>query len=93
MATVNTSVSLNADTVTQAQSLFADLGLDLSTAIEMFLRQSVREQRIPFEVSRKIPNAETVAAMREVEEMKAHPENYKGYASFQELLDEVLNDA
>ena len=93
MATVNTSVSLNADTVAQAKSLFADLGLDLSTAIEMFLRQSVREQRIPFEVSRRIPNAETVAAMQEVEEMKAHPENYKGYSSFQELLDEVLNDA
>ena len=40
-----------------------------------------------------IPNAETVAAMQEVEEMKTNPENCKGYASFQELLREILNDA
>ena len=40
-----------------------------------------------------IPNAETVAAMQEVEDMKARPENYKGYASFQDLLQEILNDA
>ena len=41
----------------------------------------------------EIPNAETVAAMEEAEELKAHPENCKGYPSFQELLDEVLSNA
>ena len=44
-------------------------------------------------MAREIPNAETVAAMQEVEEMKAHPENCKGYASFQDLLREILNGA
>ena len=39
-----------------------------------------------------IPNAETVAAMQEVEGIKARPENYKGYSFFQELLREILND-
>lgn len=93
MATGTTSVSLNADSVRQAQSLFADFGLDLSTAIEMFLRQSVREQRIPFEVKSNIPNSETKAALEEIAEMRAHPEKYQSYSSFQELLDEVLHDA
>lgn len=93
MATATTTVSLNADTAKQATSLFADFGLDLSTAIEMFLRQSIREQRIPFEVKSNVPNSETKAALEEIKEMREHPERYKTYASFQELLDEVLNDA
>ena len=93
MATATTSVPLNEDIVKQAKSLFADFGLDVSTAIEMFLRQSVREQRIPFEVRNNVPNAETKAALEEIAEMRTHPEKYKSYSSFQELLDEVLNDA
>ena len=93
MATATTSVPLNEDIVKQAKSLFADFGLDVSTAIEMFLRQSVREQRIPFEVRNNVPNAETKAALEEIAEMRMHPEEYKSYSSFQELLDEVLNDA
>lgn len=88
MAAKTTSVSLNADAVRQAEGLFADFGLDLPTAIELFLRQSVREQRIPFD----IPNPETRAALEEISEMRAHPENYKSYSTFQELLDEVLHD-
>lgn len=88
-----TNVPLNEDTVKQAQILFADFGLDISTAIEMFLRQSVREQRIPFEVRNNIPNPETKAALDEIAEMRAHPEKYKSYSSFQEALNEVLNDA
>ena len=93
MATATTSVPLNEDIVKQAKSLFADFGLDVSTAIEVFLRQSVREQRIPFEVRNNVPNAETKAALEEIAEMRTHPEKYKSYSSFQELLDEVLNDA
>lgn len=40
-----------------------------------------------------IPNAETHAALEEVRNMEANPEKYKGYHSFRELLDEVLEDA
>ena len=39
------------------------------------------------------PNAETIAALDEAERMKSHPEQYKRYDSFDELLDEVLCDA
>ena len=40
-----------------------------------------------------IPNPETKAALDEIAEMKAYPEKYKSYSSFQEVLDEVLIDA
>lgn len=39
------------------------------------------------------PNAETKAALEEIKEMRANPEKYKSYASFQELLDEIPYDA
>lgn len=89
MAKVSTSISIDADVKTKAQELFADLGMDLSTAINIFLRQAIRENSIPFTIQRETPNADTVAALREAEEMAKHPENYKRYSTFAELLREV----
>ena len=93
MAKGSTNIWLEADLKKSAQELFADFGLDLTTAITMFLKQAVREQRIPFEIKRDIPNQQTIAALAEYEEMKQHPEKYKRYSTFQEALDEVLTDA
>lgn len=84
MAKVSTNISIDADVKTEAQKLFADLGLDLSTAINIFLRQAVREEGIPFEITREVPNAETIAAIEEGRRM-AHDPNAKSYASVEEL--------
>lgn len=81
MTTLNIRVDENLKK--QASELFADLGLDMSTAVNMFLRQSVMRDGIPFEVVR--PNAETLAAIAELEAMKAHPEAYKRYSNLDEM--------
>ena len=93
MAKVSTNISLDAALKKSAQELFADLGMDLTTAVTLFLKQSVREQGLPFAVTRAMPNAETRAALSEYAAMREHPEQYKRYASFREVLDEVLEDA
>lgn len=93
MAKVSTNIGLDAELKKSAQELFADFGMDLTTAITLFLKQSVREQRIPFEIRRVQPNAQTLTALAEYEEMKQHPEKYKRYSTFQEALDEVFEDA
>ena len=93
MAKVSTSISIDADVKAQAQALFADFGLDLSTAINIFLRQSIRENCIPFTIQREVPNADTVAAMKEAEEMAKNPSAYKRYSSFSDQLREVEADA
>ncbi len=93
MAKVSTNITIDADVKAKAQELFSDLGLDLSTAINIFLRQAIRENALPFNVYREVPNADTIAAMKEVEEIKRHPENYKRYHSFNDALKEVLSDA
>lgn len=93
MARTSTIISLDPQLKHDSQELFADLGLDLSTAITLFLKQSLRVQGLPFAVTRENPNAETIAAMNEYYEMKAHPEKYKRYSSFKDAMDEVLTNA
>ncbi len=93
MAKISTNISLDSDLKKASQELYSDLGLDLSTAITIFLKQSLRVQGLPFAVARENPNAETVAAMNEYYEMKAHPEKYRKYSSFRDAMSEVLADA
>jgi len=52
VAKVSTNVSIDAETKARAQELLADLGMDLSTAVNIFLRQMVYEKAIPFEIRR-----------------------------------------
>ena len=67
MAKVSTNITIDADVKKQAQELFADLGLDLSTAINIYLKKAVAEQGIPFEVTREEPNAVTAKAIADSE--------------------------
>ena len=61
--------------------------MDLSTAVTIFLKQSLRVQGVPFSITREVPNAETAAALEEYQAMKSHPERYKRYASFRDAMD------
>ena len=92
MSKVSTNLSLDAELKRDEQELYADLGMDLSTAVTIFLKQSLRVQGVPFSITREVPNAETVAALEEYQAMKSHPERYKRYASFRDAMDEVLSD-
>ena len=58
--TTNISIRIDADLKAQADALFADLGMNLSTAFNIFVRQCIRERRIPFEISLNQPNKEAV---------------------------------
>ena len=72
----------------EAEALFNDLGLDMSSAITMFLRCAIDHDGIPFEIKRPPYNVQTRAALNEYEEMKKNPDKYKRYDSFDEIRDE-----
>lgn len=93
MSTTNINVRVDSDLKKSAEALFTDLGLNMSTAITMFLKSAVSHDGIPFDVKRMTPNAETKAALAEYEAMKKNPSAYKRYSSFNSLMDEVLKDA
>lgn len=67
MAKVSTNITIDAEVKKQAQELFADLGMDLSTAINIYLKKALAEQGIPFEVTREVPNAVTAKAIADSE--------------------------
>lgn len=67
MAKVSTNITIDAEVKKQAQQLFADLGMDLSTAINIYLKKALAEQGIPFEVTREVPNAVTAKAIADSE--------------------------
>lgn len=66
----------------QATSILADCGLNLSDAYRLFLKQVVRHGGLPFEV--KVPNVETIQAMKEVIELSAKPGK-----NIYEMIDEL----
>ncbi len=72
----------------QADALFAELGMNLSTAFNIFVRQSIREGRIPFDISLNQPNRETIAAMLEAER-NTKDRSVKGYSDLNELFKEL----
>lgn len=83
--TTNISIRMDADLKAQADALFVELGMNLSTAFNIFVRQSLREGRIPFAISLNQPNQETVAAMLEAERIAKDP-SVKGYSDLDELF-------
>ena len=86
--TTNINIRMDSDLKTQADALFAELGMNLSTAFNIFVRQSLREGRIPFEVSLNTPNRDTVAAMLEAERIAKDP-SVKGYTDMDALFAEL----
>lgn len=90
MATTNITIRMDEELKKQAEDLFSDLGLSITTAFIAFTKQAIREQRIPFILSRNVPNADTIAAIDEVEKMKLNPQDYKGYTDVDEMMRELL---
>ncbi len=85
MATTKINVNTDVETKEQAQKLLHEMGLDMTTAINIYLKRIILEKGIPFEVSVKTPNPVTLSAMEEVEEMEKNPAAYKSYNSISAL--------
>lgn len=89
LAKVNTTLTIDSDIKQKSQEFLSELGLDLSTAFGIFLRQMLWQQAIPFDISRAVPNADTLEAIKEAEEFKAHPEKFKRYSDFAQAVADI----
>ncbi|MDR0837495.1 MAG: type II toxin-antitoxin system RelB/DinJ family antitoxin [Propionibacteriaceae bacterium] len=87
MTATTVNIRMDADLKKKAEDLFSDLGLNMTSALTMFLKQAVRTQGIPFEVTRQ-PNAQTLAAMKEAERIARDPA-VRGYDDLDELLSDL----
>ena len=59
MATTNINIRVDSELKQSAEELFNDLGLNMSSAITMFLKSAVSHDGIPFELKRNAPNTKT----------------------------------
>mgnify|MGYP002516090157 FL=1 len=77
MPTKNFSVRLDSDLKKQAEAIYGELGISLTTAINVFLRKSVAVGGFPFDVRLDKPNKETVLALQEADRISKDT-NVKG---------------
>ena len=88
MATVPTQVRIDENLKKQAVELFGQLGMDLSSAMNIFLRQCVLRGGLPFSVELPKYNAEVIDAMEEAKRISKDSET-KRYKSFSEALGDL----
>lgn len=69
MANTSMNIRMDADVKRQAEALFSEIGINMTTAINIFLKQSIRENGIPFELKINQPNAITLEAINEGEKI------------------------
>ena len=84
MASTNLNIRTDRDIKEQAEQIFNELGLSLSTAINMFLRTAIRENGIPFSLKLEEPNEITAAAIEEGRRIANDP-SVRGYHSIEDL--------
>lgn len=93
MANITTAINVNVptDVKEEATMLFNSLGLNMSTAINMFLKKAIYERGIPFEV-KQLPSKEFTEALKELDYMENHLEEYKVYHDVDKMFKDILNE-
>lgn len=86
--TTNFSVRMDSDIKKECEALYGELGINLTTAINVFLRQSLRAGGFPFDVRLEQPNKETIVALLDAERISRDP-SVKRYSDVEEALKEL----
>lgn len=84
MATTPTQIRVDSEIKKEASTIFSALGLDMSSAVNLFLHQCVLHGGLPFSVEIPQYNKKTLEAMAEAKKISADP-NVKGYSTMEEL--------
>ena len=84
---MNTNLNIRTDKEVKenAEKIFSELGISMTTAVNMFLRQTIRFGGIPFEL-KVTPNAETISAIEEGRKI-ARDKSVKGYNDMESLIE------
>lgn len=91
MAVTNITMRIDEELKTQLQELVSNLGMDMTTFFTLSAKQAVREQGIPFDITMRVPNSETMEAIEEVKAMKKDPSVGKMYTDVDDMMKELLD--
>ena len=73
MARTNLNIRTDKAIKDQAEMIFNELGLNMTTSVNMFLRATIREHGIPFELKLEVPDDTTATAIEEGKKMLNDP--------------------
>lgn len=93
MAQATINLRMDADLKHELEAVCKEMGMSLTTAFTIFAKKVARERRIPFEISApEVPNAETMAALQESEDILSGKVPAKTYNSASELIREAQEE-
>ncbi len=94
MASKTSKININVDTKIkeEATAILKDLGLNMSTFINMALIQVVKRNGVPFEIVNPTPSKELLEALAEADEMINNPQKYPRYKNWDDLKESLLSD-
>lgn len=84
MSSTNLNIRTDKEIKDQAEYIFNELGLNMTTAVNIFLRTTIRENGLPFSLTLEVPNEKTVDAIEKGRRI-AHDSSVKGYTSMDKL--------
>lgn len=85
------TIRIDEDLKKQAEVLFNEMGMNLTTAYTIFTKAVVRQGKIPFEISARNPNKETLEAMKEAKNI-SNDNNIKYYNTANEMIEDILGN-
>lgn len=91
MATSPTQIRIDSNVKRDANELFSELGIDMSSAVNIFLRQCILHGGLPFKVEIPKFNAETLVAMEEARRISRNPDA-PSYSSMEDLKNALLQE-
>ena len=91
MKTTTIQTRIDTDLKKNAENILSSIGLDITSAIRLFLTQCVVQRRLPFQaVAPEEPNEETIAAMQEAEDIASGKIKSKGYDDVDKMIEDIL---
>ena len=87
MAQTSINIRMDDTLKKQFEVLCSELGLSMSTAFTLFAKTMVRQQGLPFELTLRTPNQETLAAIQDVDQRRNLSGPYSSVTALKEALD------
>ena len=87
--TSSLNIRLDPEIKATADGIFSRFGITVADAVNIFLHKSIMVGGLPFDMTLPKFNAETIAAMREADDIIVGRVQAKSYSSFQEMIDEI----
>ena len=90
--TASMYIRIDPEVKSDVENIYAQYGMSVTNAINVFLYTSRNRGGLPFDLRPSSPNAVTLAAIAEVQEMKRNPQEYKSFDSVEALFEDLNDD-